>query len=218
MSKQALCILTSNFEKLASVSEIVKRTDTLTKIKMDKRQTLFDIPSFLESRETCEKDPSRLQILPYVTLNYIDDNNNLFVYTYQRGGGGNESRLHGDFSVGFGGHIEEAPSAEKSMKEIVIDNVIRELKEEIDLDIPRYRVELALEHANIFLDKSNSVGSVHLAVAISLQVKPENLGKNEEGVVEKVKLESCETVFKDMRDGEASGRKFESWSRIVMGF
>ncbi len=218
MSKQALCILASNFSKLAGVSEVIRQTDTLTVIKMDKNETLFDIPSFLEPRATCESDPTRLQILPYVTLNHIQDEGELYVYTYQRGGGSGEKRLMGDYSVGFGGHIEEAPTAEHSLKDVVIDCVLRELEEELNLKVSRFKVELALQHAKIFLDTSNDVGKVHLALAISLQVDPKELGESEEGVVEKVKLERYADIFADMMKPETTDRKFESWSRIVMGF
>lgn len=219
MSKQALCILRSNFDKLVSVSETVKKTDTLTMIKINEAKTLFDIPSFLESRETCEKDTTKIHFIPYISLIHVDKDATPLIYTYIRGKGGNEDRLHDNCSVGFGGHVEEAPTAEKNLKSVLIDNIKRELEEEVGLKLSDYKAELALNSARVFLDESNEVGKVHLAIALTINIHPSEIGALETNVIESLKLEKVSDVMRDIQAGkEACGREFESWSKIVLGF
>lgn len=218
MSKQALCILRSNFDRLVSVSKIVKQTDTLTMIQIDEAKTIFDIPSFLESRETCEKDPSRIHFIPYVSLVHVGQDTEPHIYTYVRGKGGTETKLHDNCSVGFGGHVEEAPSDQKTLKQVLTDCIVRELDEEVGLKVSPFQAEMALNRASIFLDTSNDVGKVHLALAITIVVNPKDIGSLEAGVIESLKLERVKDVLADIEAGkEVCGREFESWSKIVLG-
>jgi predicted NUDIX family phosphoesterase len=218
MSKQALCIHRSNFDKLVSVSEVIKKTDTLTMVKLNEAKTLFDIPSFLEGRDTCEKDTTKIHFIPYVSLIHVDENAEPHIYTYVRGKGGGEDRLHDNCSVGFGGHVEEAPSQEKNLKRVLVECIIRELEEEVGMKLSDYKAELALNNARVFLDTSNDVGKVHLALAVTINVRPKDIGELEVNVIESLKLEKVSDVIKDIQAGkEATGREFESWSKIVLG-
>ena len=56
-------------------------------------------------RGAMETDPRYKQLIPYVLMQWTDDDGKVHLFTYTRGGGGGESRLHAKRSVGIGGHI-----------------------------------------------------------------------------------------------------------------
>ncbi len=58
-----------------------------------------------------ESDPSFKQLIPYVLLQHTDAAGQIHLFTYTRGKGQGEARLHSKRSFGIGGHIsaEDAP-------------------------------------------------------------------------------------------------------------
>jgi len=66
-----------------------------------------------QPRSQMETDPSFKQLIPYVLLEW-NDNGVIKLFTYTRGGGGGESRLHALRSVGIGGHISREDAADGS--------------------------------------------------------------------------------------------------------
>ena len=147
----------------------------------------FDKPQYeMLDRPACEKMFDYVQLIPYITL--FDENNNIFAYA--RGDAGGEAGLHGRCSIGLGGHIEEEVTADRSVMDVVVNAINRELEEEVGLPITEERTKLfyeKLQNQNfmILVDNTNDVGRVHLGIALFLKVSPEELGAHEEGVITK---------------------------------
>ena len=101
-----------NTEKNTEMVLAVNAYDFIHDVLCD--QGTAEIPNFIEEgiyqdlsfvrRDWCENDKRFMQLLPYVVLyKLIDDQISIFVY--QRGKGTGEQRLAGGCSIGLGGHI-----------------------------------------------------------------------------------------------------------------
>lgn len=109
-----------------------------------------------QPRSAMESDPSFKQLIPYVLLECREDGvTKLFSYT--RGGGGGEHRLHALRSVGIGGHISREDAADGG--DPYHQGMHRELAEEVHIDAG---YEECCE--GLIYDPSNEVGRVHLGV------------------------------------------------------
>lgn len=75
-----------------------------------------------------EEDPSYKQLISYCLL----ENEHGEILVYERLSGGGEARLHGQSSIGVGGHMNDVPGAE-SINEVLRVNAQRELEEEVGL-------------------------------------------------------------------------------------
>ena len=60
-----------------------------------------------QPRGPMETDPSFKQLIPYVLLQWTNEQGEVMLFTYTRGGGSGEKRLHAKRSVGIGGHISQ---------------------------------------------------------------------------------------------------------------
>src|ERR1700722_16245689 len=78
------------------------------------------------NRSEAELDKRYKQLIPYVLVICNDK-----ILRYRRGKGGQETRLHGLFSVGVGGHISEADNGLFSSRLGYEEGVRRELMEQI---------------------------------------------------------------------------------------
>lgn len=76
-------------------------------------------------RYDAEGDATFQQIIPYVIL--FNPVTNKY-YTYERIQGSGEERLHGQLSLGFGGHIDSIDGT----SEVVFKGLVRELMEEVE--------------------------------------------------------------------------------------
>src|SRR5437660_12010341 len=81
------------------------------------------------NRSEAELDKGYKQLIPYVLLLCKDR-----ILRYRRGKGGQETRLHGLFSVGIGGHISEEDHGLFSNDRGYQDGMRRELREEVAID------------------------------------------------------------------------------------
>src|SRR6266516_1031923 len=77
------------------------------------------------NRSDAEQDKRYKQLIPYVLI--ICDGR---ILRYQRGRGGQETRLHGLYSVGIGGHISEE---DQELFSTYKEGMRRELMEEVDI-------------------------------------------------------------------------------------
>lgn len=215
MSKKALVITAADFDSIANNSSLLRKTDDLTHISLtppslDDQHAFFYLNAFLADRPACETDESILQVLPYVTLADKDGN----VFCYQRGVAGTEARLHGAYSIGYGGHIENAPNEERSLTDVIVECVVRELEEEVALKVTTLQVDNALRDATLFYDTSNPVGKVHLCLNITLVIDPSQIGKEEEEQIQNTRLLSIDELVNSFKTGEID---IESWSQILLG-
>jgi predicted NUDIX family phosphoesterase len=109
-------------------------------------------------RPIAERCEDFRQIIPYVILRH----NNL-TGIYQRSPKGNEKRLHGFHSIGFGGHVRLSDvilkNNELDVHETLNKSVYRELSEEVKHSPIEKR-----EIIGMIFDDSDSVGRVHIGL------------------------------------------------------
>lgn len=168
-------------------------------------KNIFSLDYELADRAICETDPNVIQLLPYVTL---IDRTTAKIFTYQRGNSGNEDRLLGLYSIGLGGHIEEEPTPYATTLDIVAVNVLRELNEEVGLEITadllgKVTYKLCSEDYKVIYDPTNEVGKHHLCLWIVLPIDPQLLGGCELDIITKGDWLTLT---------ELSELKLESWS------
>lgn len=94
-------------------------------------------------RSIAEVDFGFRQVIPYVTIGCPAVDGGTYLLAYERLKGGNENRLHNQFSLGFGGHVKwqegETPAS------MVFRTVSEELYEELGLEIVPVRLSLLSE-------------------------------------------------------------------------
>ncbi len=148
------------------------------------------------NRSEAEQDKRYKQLIPYVLLLCNDR-----ILRYRRGKAGQETRLHGLFSVGVGGHISEDDHGLFSNDRGYQEGMRRELMEEVGLDAAH---EPALAAIN---DDSTEVGCVHFGVVHIVRVPNEKV-VNESGIVAPEFIPFADAV-KDLST-------YESWSRLCL--
>ncbi len=132
-------------------SEIKKSTGTFSVSYQD---ILNSEEVVWKERKDAESDKNFQQIIPYVLLKNSEGK----FACYQRHG--NEKRLHGKWSCGIGGHIDETDNAD-SIEQIVKNGMSRELSEELkNFDADRIK----LSYLGIINEIESNVGQVHLGL------------------------------------------------------
>jgi predicted NUDIX family phosphoesterase len=149
------------------------------------------------NRSEAEQDPQYKQLIPYVLILC-----NGRILRYRRGRGGQETRLHGLFSVGIGGHISEEDHGLFSSKIGYQEGMRREIMEEV-------AVEEAKEAAvAVINDDSTEVGKVHFGVVHIMHVAAESVVGRRSGILAPEFVPVAEAA----RD--LSG--YESWSGFCL--
>jgi len=149
------------------------------------------------NRSEAEQDKRYKQLIPYVLILCGDR-----ILRYRRGKGGQETRLHGFFSVGIGGHIADEDDNLFSTQRGYHDGMRRELKEEVDIETAN---EAAVAVIN---DDSTEVGFVHFGVVHVLHVANEEIVGSRSGIV----APEFVPVAEAMKEPAA----YESWSRFCL--
>jgi predicted NUDIX family phosphoesterase len=149
------------------------------------------------NRSEAEQDKRYKQLIPYVLIIC-----NGRILRYRRGKGGQETRLHGLYSVGIGGHISDEDHGLFSQSAGYHDGMRRELMEEV-------AVEAAKDAAvAVINDDSTDVGQVHFGVVHIMHVASEATAGGRSGIV------APEFVPIEQATKEAS--QYESWSRFCL--
>jgi predicted NUDIX family phosphoesterase len=151
-------------------------------------------------RGEMEEDPSFKQLIPYVLFRWTDDDGNVQIFQYQRGGGMGEKRLHAKRSVGIGGHISADDSAQANAYD---EGMRRELEEEVVIDT-EYRGQMV----GLINDDETEVGRVHLGVVHLLDV--------DQPAVQPRETEIIEAGFRPVSELLADMSRFETWSQICL--
>ena len=154
-----------------------------------------------QPRGAMETDPSYKQLIPYVLLESTDEKGDVSLFTYTRGGGGGESRLHAKRSVGIGGHISRE-DAEGDGDPYTV-GMQRELSEEV-------RLESGYDEKRVGLiyDPSNEVGQVHLGVVHRFKLESPQVSSNEDDLAEGGFVSIA--ALKQERD------RLETWSQLAL--
>ena len=149
------------------------------------------------NRSEAEQDKRYKQLIPYVLI--ICDGK---ILRYRRGRGGQETRLHGLYSVGIGGHISEEDHGLFSKCLGYQDGMRRELMEEVAID------EVNEAAVAVINDDSTEVGYVHFGVVHVLHVANESVVGRRSGIVNPEFVPIPEAL-KDLAG-------YESWSRFCL--
>jgi predicted NUDIX family phosphoesterase len=149
------------------------------------------------NRSEAEHDKRYKQLIPYVLLIC-----NGKILRYRRGRGGQETRLHGLYSVGIGGHISDEDHGLFSNDLGYRDGMRRELMEEVAIDEGK---EAAVAVIN---DDSTEVGRVHFGVVHVMHLANESIVGRRSGIVGPEFIPIVEAV----RDPSV----YESWSRFCL--
>jgi predicted NUDIX family phosphoesterase len=138
------------------------------------------------------------QLIPYIA--FISNGK---VLVYKRSNKIGEGRLVDKYSLGVGGHVDLECDDSKSALDVFLDAAIREVKEEINIDIERKDLEVVLS----INDDSNDVGKVHFGVGFI--IKKDNLDFTS-GEIDKL----VERKLMSRDEVEKIHDKFETWSQI----
>jgi predicted NUDIX family phosphoesterase len=149
------------------------------------------------NRSDAEQDKRYKQLIPYVLVICHDR-----ILRYRRGKGGQETRLHGLYSVGIGGHIAEEDSGLFSKGPGYHEGMRRELMEEVAIE------EVKEAAVAVINDDSTEVGLVHFGVVHVLHVANETIVGRRSGIVGPEFIPMTEAVK------DPSG--YESWSRFCL--
>jgi len=149
------------------------------------------------NRSDAEHDKRYKQLIPYVLI--IGQGR---ILRYRRGRGGQETRLHGLYSVGIGGHISEEDHGLFSSGPGYQEGMRRELMEEVAIDEAK---EAAVAVIN---DDSTEVGCVHFGVVHMMPVADETIVGRRSGIVS--------PEFIPITDAVKDPSGYESWSRFCL--
>lgn len=153
----------------------------------------------VKRRGDMEEDPSYKQLISYCLL----ENENDEILVYQRLNGGGEERLHGQSSVGVGGHMNNVVGAD-SINEVLRVNAQRELNEEVGLSEDRSQ---NMEYIGFINDDTNAVGKVHIGVVFKIKVKSSDVEVRETDTL-KINWVSQDEIN--------NLNHFESWSALIL--
>jgi predicted NUDIX family phosphoesterase len=205
--KKALCVKYSDVFK---VPREQLHVDNIISNPID----ILNKQVYLLDRKDCETDLNYLQIIPYITL---VDSFTSEIFVYKRGNDSGEKRLIGEVSIGLGGHIEESPTANEPLVNIIIEAIMRELNEEVGLPINDSLRRALINKFNesnfgCFYCNVEEVEKVHLALSMVMSVPRHLLGDLEQGIITNGQWRSASQLRILIDNGEL---KLENWSKLV---
>ncbi len=158
-----------------------------------------DVPVNWMPRGDVETDRSYKQLIPYVVLQTLDG---LHTACYLRNG--TETRLHALWSVGIGGHINEADAANGNgaLSDIIARGLARELKEEFR-SMP---ADAEPVFHGIINEEQTAVGHVHLGLVYRILVSDMNDFRPGQEL----------SAFSWLEEDEVLELPLEIWSRLAL--
>jgi predicted NUDIX family phosphoesterase len=159
------------------------------------------------SRDILEQDTEYAQIIPYAIVERFGN-----VLVYRRTNKGGESRLHDNWSIGFGGHISVGDiSVSKDgnlidLETTVANCTLRELNEELKIE-----AGMSFEAYGYLRSYKTEVDEVHSGFVMI--ARTESMVVEQEDAIEIVGWRSPEDLYKS-----AEFEKLESWSKIVIKY
>jgi predicted NUDIX family phosphoesterase len=146
-----------------------------------------------ESRDTMEHDPAFKQVIPYLVLR---DGERYFLM--QRTAAGGDTRLHGRYSIGVGGHLNPGDGD-------LLGGLRREWAEELVARfVPAFRLVALLN------DDTTEVGAVHLGAVYLAESSGRPVAIRE--------TDKLSGTFVSAADVEAVADGLETWSRLTFEF
>jgi len=169
-------------------------------LEVDRYRPVLTDPANLvyRMRSEAETDLRYKQLIPYVII--ISDQK---ILRYLRGTGGEETRLHGLYSIGVGGHIADEDHDLFSEDAIGYhDGMRREVREEVDVDPVSESVVAVIN------DDSTAVGAVHFGVVHVMHVSNDHIVGRRKGIKA--------PEFVEVSAAVKNVDKYESWSRFCL--
>ncbi len=145
-----------------------------------------------------EEDEEYKQIIAYLVLTHKEK-----VFCYKRTAKAGEQRLHSNYSIGIGGHINPIDVGKKS--DLLKESMEREFEEEVAYS--GEKKERILGYIN---DDSNSVGRVHLGLVYEMELANENVKLNEK--------ELDEGKLCTLAEIKEKYESLENWSKITFDY
>lgn len=174
----------------------------------------------LEPRPLAESTKAWKQWIPYCMLTCGDPAHaDLGAFAVQRTKGQSEGRLHGSWSLGIGGHIDEEdlaahPPGAAPDPEIFRKALERELFEELDLEVPALPTPRLLGLLN---DDSTDVGSVHAGLAYHVHLAmPLAAAQVAVRVRETAKMHGGFTLLAELPTLWQNPSRLETWSQMLL--
>ncbi|HUA66789.1 MAG TPA: NUDIX domain-containing protein [Alphaproteobacteria bacterium] len=189
--ERVLCFKRTLFEKIGVFQGLSLEVEKYLPVVTAQSNVLY------LNRSEAEQDKRYKQLIPYTLIIHGDR-----ILRYRRGKGGQETRLHGLYSVGVGGHISEedkglfttGPGYQEAMR--------RELMEEVAIDVTK---EMAVAVIN---DDSTDVGCVHLGIVHVVYVADDVIATGRDGIVG--------AEFIPVSEAAKKPDAYESWSRFCI--
>ena len=168
-------------------------------LEVEKYLPVLTSPSQLVylNRSDAEQDRRYKQLIPYVLLICQDQ-----ILRYRRGRGGEETRLHGLYSVGIGGHISDEDHGLFSTGIGYEEGMRREVREEVEVK------EVKEATVAVINDDTTDVGYVHFGVVHIMQVADKTIAGRRSGIVG--------PEFIPIADAVKDAASYESWSRFCL--
>lgn len=163
---------------------------TLIPLEASLLQKIAQEGFFLE-RTQAEQDPTYRQVIPYALVRYQGR-----YFLMRRNQGGGEARLHNQYTLGVGGHINPEDMGQNPL----LAGLRREMLEEVGLS--RYRAE----PIGLIVMDDTPVSRVHAGVVFVVDAE------EEPRVIEVEKLEG---YLVSLDDAQIVYERLESWSRLV---
>ena len=192
MGEHILVVRTEELKELADFQGFLP-------LSAEEVQKLYDaIDVFGMDRDKAEHDPTFKQLVAYSAVRSGD----LFL-AYLRGKDLGEARLHGNRSIGIGGHINSDDHANLFLDDHLKVAAFREVDEEIRIP-EKYDLRLA----GLLNDDSNDVGKVHLGLVYVAELSKPEVKKRERGIA-RISFETPDKL-------RARREEFETWSQILI--
>ncbi len=178
------------------INEVVKE-EGFVSVPIEEIKILTERKGFFVKRDRAESDESIRQLIPYIVMQNIDD---LYLMV-KRLSSQTEKRLHGMYSIGIGGHVNDQDEGDTPWMKF-LSGMEREMNEEVvirkSFEWPKY--------IGIIKEASTPVNRVHLGIVFQIKA-------DIEGIREKDKF-SWE--FVNLADLLAKYDMMESWSKYVI--
>ena len=171
--------------------------------QINSRKLLADC--FAMRRRDAEEDTSVIQLVSLFLVSY----ENLYL-TYKRSRRLPESRLHGYYSLAFGGHLNPSDVANFSPLFDPFDPrhtctfMERELHEEL-----RLKVAPQLYYKGLVYDDSRDVSKQHLGILFGVTLNSPDFEIGERGFLTDPKFETAEQILDRWE-------QFENWSQVIL--
>jgi predicted NUDIX family phosphoesterase len=155
-------------------------------------------------RREAEEDTSVIQLVSVFVVKYEDK-----YLTYKRTRRLPENRLHGFYSVAFGGHLNPddlRPLLNIFNPDLAAPLLVRELREELRID-KNETPEMC--YRGLLYDDSRPVSKQHLGITFDVFLKTDRFEIGERGFLMDAKFERLDEIV-------ARKEEFENWSWILI--